>query len=40
MYSAMPRSAIDHVDVDAVLPLAQMAHWLADRATPVQKEAS
>jgi two-component system chemotaxis response regulator CheB len=29
LYSAMPRSAIDHVDVDAVLPLADMARWLA-----------
>jgi two-component system chemotaxis response regulator CheB len=29
LYSAMPRSAIDHVDVDAVLPLADMAQWLA-----------
>jgi two-component system chemotaxis response regulator CheB len=28
LYSAMPRSAIDHVDVDAVLPLAHMARWL------------
>jgi two-component system chemotaxis response regulator CheB len=26
----MPRSAIDHVDVDAVLPLADMARWLVD----------
>jgi two-component system, chemotaxis family, protein-glutamate methylesterase/glutaminase len=31
LYSAMPRSAIDHVDVDAVLPLAEMAAWLAHR---------
>lgn len=31
LYSAMPRSAIDHVDVDAVLPLAEMAPWLAYR---------
>jgi two-component system chemotaxis response regulator CheB len=34
LYSAMPRSAIDHVDVDAVLPLAGMARWLADRQSP------
>jgi len=31
LYSAMPRSAIDHVEVDAVLPLADMARWLAHR---------
>jgi two-component system chemotaxis response regulator CheB len=30
LYSAMPRSAMDHVDVDAVLALADMARWLAD----------
>ena len=35
-YPAMPRSAIDRVDVDAILPLAQMAHWLADHATPAE----
>jgi two-component system chemotaxis response regulator CheB len=29
LYPGMPRNAIDHVDVDAVLPLGQMAHWLA-----------
>jgi two-component system chemotaxis response regulator CheB len=29
LYSSMPRSAIENVDVDAVLPLAQMGHWLA-----------
>ena len=33
LYAAMPRSAIDHVDVDAVLPLADMARWLADHRT-------
>jgi two-component system chemotaxis response regulator CheB len=31
LYPDMPRSAIAHVDVDAVLPLAQMADWLAHR---------
>ncbi len=30
LYPGMPRSAIDHVDVDAVLALADMAQWLAD----------
>jgi two-component system chemotaxis response regulator CheB len=29
LYPGMPRSAIAHCDVDAVLPLAQMAGWLA-----------
>lgn len=29
LYPGMPRNAIDHVDVDAVLPLGQMAGWLA-----------
>jgi two-component system chemotaxis response regulator CheB len=29
LYAGMPTSAIAHVDVDAVLPLAQMAGWLA-----------
>jgi two-component system, chemotaxis family, protein-glutamate methylesterase/glutaminase len=29
LYPGMPNSAIAHVDVDAVLPLAQMAAWLA-----------
>ncbi|MEN3285553.1 MAG: two-component system, chemotaxis family, protein-glutamate methylesterase/glutaminase [Solirubrobacteraceae bacterium] len=29
LYDAMPRSAIAHVDVDAVLPLGEMAGWLA-----------
>jgi two-component system chemotaxis response regulator CheB len=36
LYPGMPRSAIDHVDVDAVLPLAQMAPWLADHATATE----
>jgi two-component system chemotaxis response regulator CheB len=31
LYPGMPRSAIDHVEVDAILPLAQMAEWLAHR---------
>ncbi len=30
LYSGMPRNAIDHVDVDAVLPLADMMPWLAE----------
>jgi two-component system chemotaxis response regulator CheB len=30
LYSTMPRSAIDHVDVDAVLSVADMGRWLAD----------
>jgi two-component system, chemotaxis family, protein-glutamate methylesterase/glutaminase len=29
LYPGMPRSAIDHVNIDAVLPLADMARWLA-----------
>jgi two-component system, chemotaxis family, protein-glutamate methylesterase/glutaminase len=29
LYPAMPTSAIAHADVDAILPLAQMADWLA-----------
>jgi len=29
LYPGMPRNAIDHLDVDAVLPLADMAQWLA-----------
>jgi two-component system, chemotaxis family, protein-glutamate methylesterase/glutaminase len=29
LYAGMPTSAIAHADVDAVLPLAQMAGWLA-----------
>jgi two-component system, chemotaxis family, protein-glutamate methylesterase/glutaminase len=31
LYAAMPTSAIEHVDVDAILPLAQIAGWLAAR---------
>jgi two-component system chemotaxis response regulator CheB len=31
LYPAMPSSAIAHVDVDAVLPLSQMAGWLAQK---------
>jgi two-component system chemotaxis response regulator CheB len=31
LYPGMPRNAIAHVDVDAVLPLAQMAAWLAHK---------
>jgi two-component system chemotaxis response regulator CheB len=30
LYAGMPTNAIEHVDVDAVLPLAQMAGWLAE----------
>jgi two-component system, chemotaxis family, protein-glutamate methylesterase/glutaminase len=30
LYSGMPTNAIEHVDVDAVLPLAHMAGWLAE----------
>jgi two-component system, chemotaxis family, protein-glutamate methylesterase/glutaminase len=29
LYDGMPRSAIAHVDLDAVLPLREMAGWLA-----------
>jgi two-component system chemotaxis response regulator CheB len=31
LYPGMPSNAIAHVDVDAVLPLSQMAGWLAQR---------
>jgi two-component system chemotaxis response regulator CheB len=30
LYSGMPTNAIEHVEVDAVLPLAHMAGWLAE----------
>jgi two-component system chemotaxis response regulator CheB len=30
LYSGMPTNAIEHVDVDAVLPLSHMAGWLAE----------
>jgi two-component system chemotaxis response regulator CheB len=32
MYDAMPRSALDHVDVDAVLPIADMVPWILEDA--------
>jgi two-component system chemotaxis response regulator CheB len=32
LYPAMPESAIAHVDVDAVLPIAAMAGWILERA--------
>jgi two-component system chemotaxis response regulator CheB len=32
LYPAMPRSAIAHVDADAVLPIAAMAHWILRHA--------
>jgi two-component system, chemotaxis family, protein-glutamate methylesterase/glutaminase len=34
LYPGMPQSAIAHVEVDAVLPLAQMAGWLAGHRPP------
>jgi two-component system chemotaxis response regulator CheB len=33
-YPDMPTNAIAHVDVDAVLPLSEMAGWLADHRAP------
>jgi len=33
LYQGMPRSAIAHVDVDAVLPIADMARWILGQAT-------
>jgi two-component system chemotaxis response regulator CheB len=36
-YPSMPSSAIEHVRVDAVLPLAQMAGWLADHSREAQR---
>jgi two-component system chemotaxis response regulator CheB len=36
VYSAMPQSAIDHVEVDAVLPVAQIGAWLRD--TPARHD--
>jgi two-component system, chemotaxis family, protein-glutamate methylesterase/glutaminase len=33
LYDGMPRNAIAHVDVDAVLPLGEMAGWLAHHRT-------
>jgi two-component system, chemotaxis family, protein-glutamate methylesterase/glutaminase len=32
LYPAMPRSAISHVDVDAVLSIASMASWILERS--------
>jgi two-component system chemotaxis response regulator CheB len=32
LYDAMPRSAIDHVELDAVLPIAAMADWILGHA--------
>jgi two-component system chemotaxis response regulator CheB len=34
LYDAMPRSAISHVEVDAVLPVAEMAAWIAGYRHP------
>jgi two-component system, chemotaxis family, protein-glutamate methylesterase/glutaminase len=31
LYDAMPRNAISHVDIDAVLPVGDMATWILDR---------
>lgn len=30
VYAAMPQSALDHVEVDAVLPVARIGRWLRD----------
>jgi two-component system chemotaxis response regulator CheB len=35
LYEGMPANAIAHVDVDAVLPISQMAGWLAMHRQPV-----
>jgi len=37
LYPSMPSSAIANVRVDAVLPLAQMAGWLADHGPEAQR---
>jgi two-component system chemotaxis response regulator CheB len=39
LYDAMPRSALDHVEVDIVLPIAEMATWiLANPPAPPEGE--
>ena len=34
LYPSMPRSAIDHVEVDAVLPATRMGEWLIALPAP------
>jgi two-component system, chemotaxis family, protein-glutamate methylesterase/glutaminase len=34
LYDSMPRNAMAQVDVDAVLPLREMSHWLAHHSEP------
>lgn len=37
LYDGMPRSAIDHVRVDAVLPIDQMADWILEHVDDEQR---